>query len=98
MPEYGHDRMGVRDYVMLGVRMGAGGLVRLFSRYVSAIVELFRLRRAHLSEAAQTLRVEHERRMNALATATRVGIEKLRVSQPQAKAASLLSRILKGPK
>ena len=78
VPEYGHDRMGVRDYVLLGVRMGAGGLVRLLSRYVLAIVELLRLRRAHLSEAAHALRAEHERRMAALATATRLGIEKLR--------------------
>ena len=37
VPEYGHDRMGVVDYVMLGVRMGAGGLVRLLSRYVLAV-------------------------------------------------------------
>jgi len=78
VPEYGHDRMGVGDYVALGLRMGAGGLWRLFSRYVLAIVELLRLRRAHLSEAAKALRVEHERRMAALAAVTRGGIEKLR--------------------
>jgi UDP-2,3-diacylglucosamine pyrophosphatase LpxH len=107
VPEYGHDRMGVADYVMLGVRMGAGGLVRLFSRYVMAIVELLRLRRAHLSEAAHAMRAEHERRMTALAAATRVGIEKLRAlaalqvppvtrSIPKIMASLLVDRIALG--
>jgi UDP-2,3-diacylglucosamine pyrophosphatase LpxH len=52
--------------------------VRLFVRYLSAVVELFRLRRAHLSEATRALREEHERRMGLLAEKTRLGIEKLR--------------------
>jgi UDP-2,3-diacylglucosamine pyrophosphatase LpxH len=78
VPEYGHERMGVVDYVLLGASLGGGGIVRLFLRFVSAVVELFRLRRAHLSVAAQTLREEHERRMAALAERTRVGIERLR--------------------
>ncbi len=78
VPEYGHDKMGLVDYVLLGARMGFGGLVRLFVRYLSAVVELFRLRRAHLSEATRGLRQEHERRMGLLAEKTRLGIEKLR--------------------
>jgi UDP-2,3-diacylglucosamine pyrophosphatase LpxH len=78
VPEYGHERMGLGDYVLLGLRLGAGGLVRLAARFFAAVVELFRLHRAHLSEAAITLREEHERRMAALAEATRVGVEKLR--------------------
>jgi UDP-2,3-diacylglucosamine pyrophosphatase LpxH len=78
VPEYGHERMGMGDYVMLGVRLGAGGLVRLAARFSAAVVELFRLHRAHLSEATLALREEHERRMAALAEATRVGMERLR--------------------
>jgi UDP-2,3-diacylglucosamine pyrophosphatase LpxH len=78
VPEYGHEKMGLVDYVLLGARMGFGGLVRLFVRYLSAVVELFRLRRAHLSEATRALREEHERRMALLAEKTRLGIEKLR--------------------
>jgi UDP-2,3-diacylglucosamine pyrophosphatase LpxH len=78
VPEYGHERMGVIDYVMLGVSMGFGGVARLGMRFAGAVVELFRLRRAHWSEAAQSLREEHERRMSALADRTRVGIERLR--------------------
>jgi len=78
VPEYGHHGMGLADYVLLATRLGAGGLVRLAARFSSAVVELFRLRRGHLSEAAKALREEHERRMNALAEATRIGIERLR--------------------
>jgi UDP-2,3-diacylglucosamine pyrophosphatase LpxH len=76
--EYGHDKKGVVDYVLLGVSLGAGGVVRLLSRFVSAVVELFRMRRAHLSAAATQLREEHERRMAAMAEATRVGLDRLR--------------------
>jgi UDP-2,3-diacylglucosamine pyrophosphatase LpxH len=78
VPEYGHERMGLVDYVMLGARLGLGGLVRLAVRFFSAVVELFRLRRAYLSGAARAMRDEHERRMSALAEKTRVGIERLR--------------------
>jgi UDP-2,3-diacylglucosamine pyrophosphatase LpxH len=78
VPEYGHERMGAVDYVMLGVRLGFGGLVALAMRFALAIRELLRLRRAYLSDAAKALREEHERRMAALAEATRIGVEKLR--------------------
>jgi UDP-2,3-diacylglucosamine pyrophosphatase LpxH len=78
VPEYGHDRLGLVDYVMMGVHMGFGGLIRLFTRFMSGVFELFRLRRAYLTEAAQTVREEHERRMGALAVKMRIGIEKLR--------------------
>jgi hypothetical protein len=40
VPEYGHHRMGVGDYVMLGVRLGGGGLVRLAARFASAVHEI----------------------------------------------------------
>jgi UDP-2,3-diacylglucosamine pyrophosphatase LpxH len=78
LPEYGHDRMGLADYVLFAARLGARGLVRLGLRFASAVVELFRLRRANLSDAARALRDEHERRLAALAVATRLGIERLR--------------------
>jgi len=78
VPEYGHQGMGLLDYVLLAARLGAWGLVRLGWRFVSAVRELFRVRRAYLSEAAHALRDEHERRMKLLAEATRLGIERLR--------------------
>jgi UDP-2,3-diacylglucosamine pyrophosphatase LpxH len=78
IPEYGHDGMGLIDYVTLGLGMGAGGVVRLAVRFFAAVVELFRVRRASLSQAARALREEHERRIAALALATRLGVERLR--------------------
>jgi hypothetical protein len=107
VPEYGHHTMGLADYVMLGVRLGLGGLVRLFARFLSAVFELFRLRRAYLTEAARNLREEHERRMTALAEKTRVGIERLRAlaalqvppvtrSIPKILASVLLDRLAVG--
>jgi UDP-2,3-diacylglucosamine pyrophosphatase LpxH len=78
VPEYGHHLMGLGDYLMLGVRLGVGGLGALTARFAFAVVELFRLRRAYLSVAAHALREEHERRMGAFAVVTRIGIEKLR--------------------
>ncbi len=78
VPEYGHHLMGLADYLLLGARLGVGGLLRLAGRFASAVVELFRMRRAYLSVAAHALREEHERRMGALAIVTRVGIERLR--------------------
>jgi UDP-2,3-diacylglucosamine pyrophosphatase LpxH len=107
MPEYGHERMGVLDYVALAARLGAGGLVRLGLRFCSAVVELFRLRRAYVAGATHAWREEQERRMRALAVATRVGIEKLRAlaalqvppvtqSVPKIMASVLLDRIAVG--
>jgi UDP-2,3-diacylglucosamine pyrophosphatase LpxH len=78
LKDYGHDKMGLVDYVMLAARLGARGLATLGYRFFTAVIELFRLRRAHLSDAAKALREEHERRMAALAAATRVGLDRLR--------------------
>ncbi len=78
VPEYGHERMGIVDYLRLGGRLGARGIVRLVARFAGAVVEMFRLQRASLSDAAATLREEHERRMAALAARMRVGLERLR--------------------
>jgi UDP-2,3-diacylglucosamine pyrophosphatase LpxH len=107
VPEYGHERLGILDYVMMGVHMGAWGLFRLLARFLSGVVELFRLRRAYLTEAAQTVREEHERRMGALAVKLRIGIEKLRElaalqvppvtrSVPKILAGVLLDRLMLG--
>jgi len=107
VPEYGHERMGLIDYVLLAARLGVVGLVRLGMRFAAAVIELFRLRRAYLTQAAQSLREEHERRMAALAVATRVGMERLRAlaalqvppvtrSIPKILASVLLDRLAVG--
>ena len=78
VPEYGHDKMGLTDYVMLGVRMGFRGVLQLAGRFFAAVFELFRMRRAYRSEGARFRREENERRMGVLAVVSRVGIERLR--------------------
>jgi hypothetical protein len=70
--------MGVGDYVALAVKLGFRGGLNLFTRYVSAIAELFRLRRVSLSEAATALRVEQERRLSHFAKAMRIDLQRLR--------------------
>jgi UDP-2,3-diacylglucosamine pyrophosphatase LpxH len=76
--EGGHEHMGAMDYIVIGARLGVRGMATLGMRFTSAVVELFRLRRAHLSDATRALRAEHERRMGLLAEATQIGIERLR--------------------
>jgi UDP-2,3-diacylglucosamine pyrophosphatase LpxH len=77
MTEHGHERLGIPDYVAFGVRLGLGGMVRLLTRFLRAIAELFRLRRAHLSHASAQLRLEHEKRVTKLAQDVRVKVERL---------------------
>ncbi len=76
--EAGHETKGAIDYFLFGARLGLGGMWRLGVRFTEAVLVLFRLRRAHLTEAARALRTEHERRMGLLAQATRIGIERIR--------------------
>ena len=78
MKEHGHEHAGMIYYLTFGARLGVRGLVRLGACFASAVIEMFRLRRAYLTEAAQTLRAEHERRVGLLAEATRVGADRLR--------------------
>jgi UDP-2,3-diacylglucosamine pyrophosphatase LpxH len=78
LKEHGHDQMGVVDYLAFAGRLGLRGMLRLGSRFARGVVELFRVRRAHLSEAARALREEQERRMKLLAEATRIGIDRLK--------------------
>ncbi len=73
-----HDRMGVLAYLSLAARLGLRGGIDLVSRFVSAIVELFRLRRISLSAAAATLRIEHERLVAHFAEVMRIDLRRLR--------------------
>jgi UDP-2,3-diacylglucosamine pyrophosphatase LpxH len=76
--ESGHETMGLAGYISFGVKLGFRNMLKLGYRFIEAVVELFRLRRAYLGESARALREEHERRMGLLAEATRIGIERLR--------------------
>lgn len=76
--EHGHERMRLADYVAFAARQGLGGMLALGGRFVRAVATLLRVRRLHLGDAAAALRALHERRVEALAAATRVGLDRLR--------------------
>ncbi len=78
MTEHGHEQSGVFDYLRFAARLGVRGLFGLAARFTMAVVELFRLRRAHFSSAIAALHAEHERRIGLLAEATRLGIDRIR--------------------
>ncbi|HEX7603016.1 MAG TPA: hypothetical protein VF316_15470, partial [Polyangiaceae bacterium] len=78
MPEHGHETTGLGFYLTFAARLGFGGMAKLAIRFARAVLELFRLRREHLSEATTALRKEHERRMALLAEATRIGMDRVR--------------------
>jgi hypothetical protein len=78
MTEHGHETFGMLHYLSFGAKLGIMGMLDLGVRFVRAIVELFRVRRAHFSEAAAGMKKEHERRVTQLAEVTRDGKERLR--------------------
>lgn len=78
MKEHGHETTGVLWYFAFGARLGFRGLVKLGVSFARACRALFRLRGVHFSKAADVLRIEHERRIAALAEATRIGVRRLR--------------------
>jgi UDP-2,3-diacylglucosamine pyrophosphatase LpxH len=78
LKEYGHEHKGLGDYVAFAAQLGIRGMAELGLRFFRAVFELFRVRRAFLSEAAQRLREEHERRMAQLAEVTRIGLDRMR--------------------
>lgn len=78
MTEHGHENVGLGHYLSFGAQLGFQGMLKLGVAFARAVAEMFRLRRAHLSDAAQALRVEHELVVARLAGVTRLGIERLR--------------------
>jgi UDP-2,3-diacylglucosamine pyrophosphatase LpxH len=76
--EHGHEHLGIKDYVTFGMRLGLKGMIGLVKNFGSAVIELFRLRRAYFTEAAQVLKAEHERRVALLSDATRIGLDRLK--------------------
>lgn len=78
MKEYGHEHLGIVDYLAFGVNLGLGGMLKLGMRYGSAVRELLRLRRGYFSEATKALKVEHERLVATLGEKTRIGLDRLR--------------------
>lgn len=78
MREHGHEHVGLGHYLAFGAQLGMSGMVKLGIAFSRAVAEMFRLRRAHLSDAAKALRAEHEVRVARLASVTRLGVGRLR--------------------
>jgi UDP-2,3-diacylglucosamine pyrophosphatase LpxH len=78
MTEGGHDRMGVSDYFRFAFSLGFGGMAALLQRFASAAVAAVEMWREHLSDAAEWVRREHERKLEQLSEARSFGIERLR--------------------
>ncbi len=78
LTEHGHEAMGIVDYLRFGWRLGTGGMVALALRFARAVRELFKLRRAYLEGATQSLRAQHERAMARFAQAREIGLGQLR--------------------
>lgn len=78
MEEQGHEALGIFDYLAFGARLGPRGMIALAGRFFRAIVEMFRLRRAHASSAARGLRTRHEQLVATLAQTSRLGGDRLR--------------------
>lgn len=78
MKEHGHENVGLGHYLSFGIQLGLAGMLKLGVDFARAVAEMFRLRRAHVSDAAKALRAEHDERVAKLASVTRLGLERLR--------------------
>lgn len=78
MRESGHENKSAIDYLRFGLKLGAGGVVALGSRFVLAIGALIRLWWEHAQGAADVMRREHERKMAMLSEAKQISLVKLR--------------------
>jgi UDP-2,3-diacylglucosamine pyrophosphatase LpxH len=78
MPEHGHEHTGIFDYLRMGMRLGLSGMLTLGLRFLLAIIELIRVQRGFLTDAARALKVENEKRISELALKTLLGIDRLK--------------------
>lgn len=76
--EHGHEHTGIVDYVRMGMNLGLRGMLTLGLRFALGVIELIRVQRGFLTDAARQLKAENERRMTELAQKTRLGLDRLR--------------------
>ena len=77
MSEAGHNGAGFFDYIRFAIQLGTSGMLGLVRRFLFATRALLTLWREHLSDAAERVRREHERRVEALSRMHRIKLERL---------------------
>lgn len=78
LSESGHDVASAVDYLRFGARLGLRGMLRLGARFARAVGVLISMWREHMSDAAQWVRDEHERKLLLLAEAKQLSLINLR--------------------
>jgi len=78
LSEGGHDHASAIDYLRFGLRLGARGVLTLGKRFVVAIGALIGTWREHMSDAAEWMRKEHDRKLASLTQATKLSLAELR--------------------
>jgi UDP-2,3-diacylglucosamine pyrophosphatase LpxH len=98
MSEGGHDHASALDYLRFGLRLGVRGVLGLGKRFVVAIGALIGDWREHMSEAAQWMRKEHDRKLAQLTQVTKLSLPELRAlaSLHRRPATSSLFHLLAG--
>ncbi len=98
MSEGGHDHASALDYVRFAFRLGFSGVFSLGKRFAIAVGALLGTWREHMSEAAQWMRKEHERKLAQLTHATKLSLADLRAlaSLHRRPATSSLFHLLAG--
>lgn len=78
MTEAGHAAAGILTYLRFAVGLGARGMLALAKRFAGATSALIDLWREHVSEAAEWVKGEQERKLTALGRLHRIQVERLR--------------------
>jgi UDP-2,3-diacylglucosamine pyrophosphatase LpxH len=77
MTEGGHEKMSACDYFRFGLSLGISGMATLARRFVNVVRAAVALWREHVSEAADWVRREHDRKLQQLGEAKSFGVERL---------------------
>jgi len=75
--EHGHEKMGIFGYLAFGMALGVRGLLGLGVAFARAVIEMFRLRREWIGDAAKKIRREHRRRVVRFARARQIQLRRL---------------------
>jgi UDP-2,3-diacylglucosamine pyrophosphatase LpxH len=77
MTEGGHEKMSARHYLQFGLSLGVRGTAALVRRFVNVVRAAVALWREHVSEAADWVRREHDRKLQQLSETKSFALERL---------------------